>query len=379
MIEQLHRLGALLHQRRVELRKSVRQVARAAGISHVYLRVLERGENPKTGRPSRPSLEVLLALAAELQLDPPRILDLAGYQPILQAQTPSLPDEQQDLVRANPDFHRLAQRLDTIEAVGSGAGDPDGLSLGVRPGDHLLFFVDADASTYRQVLLSSVREVLSDHRRRDACVIRLEPNHSAASVMDGLVGLDTSRLLVVEPDEAWASYARDPQGGGVLIETPASDLEAHAADAAKISATHPDAVHVMTEDCSAFAAAIADPDNLIQVVEPSWLETEQGVYSPLPVGVVCMYKYDDLATMPASNLSFAERVIALLTAHNRVAVLRDQHLLHGGEAASDLLNLAAQSGVTEDLLPQMLQAALAHRAPVGHWTRAGLRPLGLVS
>jgi transcriptional regulator with XRE-family HTH domain len=66
---QLHALGALIRARRRELGRSLREVARAAGVSSSYLGAIESGRNPATGRPPLPSLRVLAALARELGLE----------------------------------------------------------------------------------------------------------------------------------------------------------------------------------------------------------------------------------------------------------------------------------------------------------------------
>lgn len=57
-------------------------IARRTGIGRTTLWVLERGENPKTGKPSRPSQDKLERLAQVLGLDPDervKLLQLAGY------------------------------------------------------------------------------------------------------------------------------------------------------------------------------------------------------------------------------------------------------------------------------------------------------------
>lgn len=51
-------IGLQLRNSRVSQGKSMRQVARLAGISVAYLSALEKGENPKTHKPSIPSPEV---------------------------------------------------------------------------------------------------------------------------------------------------------------------------------------------------------------------------------------------------------------------------------------------------------------------------------
>jgi transcriptional regulator with XRE-family HTH domain len=76
----LDELGSAVETKRRDLRRSAREVADAAGISAVYLRVIETGLNPKTGRASRPSPEVVVRLARALGMPPDALLALAGYQ-----------------------------------------------------------------------------------------------------------------------------------------------------------------------------------------------------------------------------------------------------------------------------------------------------------
>ncbi|MDQ3742500.1 MAG: helix-turn-helix domain-containing protein [Actinomycetota bacterium] len=74
-------LGQRIEAARVAAGRSARSVAEAAGISSVYLRVIERGQNPATGKPSRPTRTILAALAQELELDTEMLYRLAGYAP----------------------------------------------------------------------------------------------------------------------------------------------------------------------------------------------------------------------------------------------------------------------------------------------------------
>lgn len=68
-------LGAMLREARVSKGRSVRGVARSAGISAVYLSTLEHGINPKTGKPSNPSLEVRDRLFSVLNITAGRVDD----------------------------------------------------------------------------------------------------------------------------------------------------------------------------------------------------------------------------------------------------------------------------------------------------------------
>jgi len=80
---ELEVLGTLLEKTRTDRGLSARETAERAGISPAYLRAIERHENPKTGKPSRPSVDALLGLASALETDAAELLLLAGYSPDL--------------------------------------------------------------------------------------------------------------------------------------------------------------------------------------------------------------------------------------------------------------------------------------------------------
>lgn len=76
--EDLVELGHLIEASRLSANLSAREVADGVGISAAYLRILERGANPKTDRPSRPRAAVLLKLCEVLALDAANVLPRAG-------------------------------------------------------------------------------------------------------------------------------------------------------------------------------------------------------------------------------------------------------------------------------------------------------------
>lgn len=79
----LLRLGERLKRRRKELGITAKDVATSAQITPAYLWMLEAGVNTKTGRPSRPSVDILARLASKLQLPREEIFALAGYETLL--------------------------------------------------------------------------------------------------------------------------------------------------------------------------------------------------------------------------------------------------------------------------------------------------------
>lgn len=79
----LKALGAYIHNKRTSLGISSTELANKAEIGRTTLWILERGENPKTGRASRPAKDLLERLGLALCLAPDEIdvlLELAGYK-----------------------------------------------------------------------------------------------------------------------------------------------------------------------------------------------------------------------------------------------------------------------------------------------------------
>lgn len=85
--DQLLRLGSLLKEARRRLHRTAKDVAQDAGITPTYLWMLETGTNPKTGRPARPSADVLVRLAETLEIERADIFTLAGYPDLASAAT----------------------------------------------------------------------------------------------------------------------------------------------------------------------------------------------------------------------------------------------------------------------------------------------------
>ncbi len=80
----LKRVAAIIHEKREASGIPPAVLARKAGVGRTTLWILERGENPKTGKPSRPAKDLLERLGTVLCLTPAELdelLDLAGYTP----------------------------------------------------------------------------------------------------------------------------------------------------------------------------------------------------------------------------------------------------------------------------------------------------------
>ncbi len=66
----LKALGAYIHNKRESLGISPSELASKAEVGRTMLWILERGENPKTGKPSRPTKDLLERLGFVLCLEP---------------------------------------------------------------------------------------------------------------------------------------------------------------------------------------------------------------------------------------------------------------------------------------------------------------------
>src|SRR5437764_6956585 len=89
----LEKLGKMIRQKREEIGIPPSVLAEKTGIRRPTLWIYERGENPKTGKPSRPSKDKLERLAEVLhmsQIETEELLSLADYKlPKQQQQTSS--------------------------------------------------------------------------------------------------------------------------------------------------------------------------------------------------------------------------------------------------------------------------------------------------
>jgi transcriptional regulator with XRE-family HTH domain len=79
----LEKLGTLIHTKREEVGIPLAKAAQKAGIGRSTLWILERGKSPQTGKPSRPSKDILERLAEVLhmsQAETEGLLALADYK-----------------------------------------------------------------------------------------------------------------------------------------------------------------------------------------------------------------------------------------------------------------------------------------------------------
>ncbi|HZG72782.1 MAG TPA: helix-turn-helix transcriptional regulator [Chondromyces sp.] len=67
-----------LYLRELRGKRSLRELAKATGISHTYLSTLEKGYDPRTNKPRKPSYDTIQKLAAALGVHPYEMLEKAG-------------------------------------------------------------------------------------------------------------------------------------------------------------------------------------------------------------------------------------------------------------------------------------------------------------
>lgn len=70
-------LGRLLKQLRG--RESLRDISRKAGISHTYLSIIEKGSDPRSGNPIKPTPETLKLLSDTYKYPYEEFMRIAGY------------------------------------------------------------------------------------------------------------------------------------------------------------------------------------------------------------------------------------------------------------------------------------------------------------
>ena len=80
MTREIGEFGRLVRRARHDSGLTLRELANLIGVSHAYVSILEIGRNPKTKQPSKPSPQIVRALANELGLDVNKLLTLAGHQ-----------------------------------------------------------------------------------------------------------------------------------------------------------------------------------------------------------------------------------------------------------------------------------------------------------
>lgn len=72
-------LGKYLHDERLKRNMSLREFSELLGISHTYLKKLETGYNPSTGKPVSPTIETLSEISKALHVSLEYLLEVSGF------------------------------------------------------------------------------------------------------------------------------------------------------------------------------------------------------------------------------------------------------------------------------------------------------------
>ncbi|MCL2674041.1 MAG: helix-turn-helix domain-containing protein [Defluviitaleaceae bacterium] len=79
MNTEFNNLSDALKQLRIERGASLREFGDDLGISHAYLNKLERGTDPRTGKPITPTVETLTKIAEGLNMSLKKFMTMCGY------------------------------------------------------------------------------------------------------------------------------------------------------------------------------------------------------------------------------------------------------------------------------------------------------------
>lgn len=112
----MENLYEFLKKKRTLLKLSLRNAADKIGISHSYLSNLEKGIDPRTGSPIKPTPETLKLIADAYELDYDSLMKLAGY----------LTDK--EILDITKEAERMINEIETLETVefcGTPADDED--------------------------------------------------------------------------------------------------------------------------------------------------------------------------------------------------------------------------------------------------------------
>lgn len=75
----MENLCELIVTKRKDLKLSLREAAKKIGISHSYLSTLEKGIDPRTNAPIKPTPETLNLISNAYNLNYEQLMELAGY------------------------------------------------------------------------------------------------------------------------------------------------------------------------------------------------------------------------------------------------------------------------------------------------------------
>ncbi|MGJ0846552.1 helix-turn-helix domain-containing protein [Tissierella praeacuta] len=75
----IKKLGKIIQEKRIQMKLSLREAVDDIGISHNYLSIIEKGVDPRSEMPIKPTIETLQLLGEYFDIPITILLDLAGY------------------------------------------------------------------------------------------------------------------------------------------------------------------------------------------------------------------------------------------------------------------------------------------------------------
>ena len=100
----LVKFGQLLYRKRKKLKFSLRDAAEKISISHSYLSILEKANDPRSDSPIKPTIDTLKFISDAYKFDINILLDLAGYD--IRMQYPKKPYQGDELIEILPDKYK---------------------------------------------------------------------------------------------------------------------------------------------------------------------------------------------------------------------------------------------------------------------------------
>lgn len=105
------RLGALIREKRGDL--SLRDCAKSIGISHTHLDSIEKGYDPRTGKPVSLTVETLHKISQGMNIPIEDLMSVLGVSQLTHQSTLTAHDER-DIAK---DMERLREKLSTNQAA----------------------------------------------------------------------------------------------------------------------------------------------------------------------------------------------------------------------------------------------------------------------
>lgn len=359
----LLKLGKYLGERRHQLGLRALEVAKKARVSRAYLSIIETGRNPRTGRPSKPSLEVLVLLSKILDLDLSDLVKLAGYNPeVIDILKPKSPNVGED---SNKDRHLAAKIRDLYHEVQMlppplferlGEEVPSGIQrFKAHTNDHILVLSESAPERDSRITLDFIAAGL---KHREACLLRLPPSETIENARRALSKRTGNKnlegLTVVPWQETIAPYRQTRRfTRQVCLTADTKDLEG-------MGGTTNSTIRFATPDASRYLAWVRNPKEVLES-EDYWPSDLHRLRPDVDFLLLCLYRMDDLRRIEKHDLSVTSMLLSLLESHDRVVLLtKEGKLLSDGEAVRNILGRIDLQGTDPNIWDRIRRIGDAH-------------------